>query len=106
VSSEREKALAALKRIPELQRKLDEQQRLIRELQHSLEHEAYEYRRWNQRADRFRGSCGYCGRQFIPGEEIFEYLDDNGQVVSRYHAYAEECRRAAERDPAARMRYT
>jgi len=42
----------------------------------------------------------------VPGEEVLEYIDDDGRVVARYHLFKEECRRASERHPEARMRYT
>jgi hypothetical protein len=113
--SDREKARRALKQLELIREKRAEQRRLEIELRHSLEHQAYDSR--HKRAGygpnrippkRSTGphACAACGWEFVPGEEVLEYLDDDGQVVSRYHFFKEECRRAGERSPEARMRYT
>jgi len=113
--SEREKARAALKKLDELEAKIRERDRLISEMRHRLEHDAYDTRRRRaglHPSPRHRAkpssdlrACAHCGWEFVPGEEVVEYLDDAGKIVARYHAFAEECRRASERAPDTELLY-
>ncbi len=108
MSSERDKARKALVTLDEIDAKRREQLRLQQELRRTLQERAYDQRRASGRniPQRFQATCATCGWEFLPGEEVIEYVDDNGNVVARYHWHSDECRRASERHPDARMRYT
>lgn len=111
--SDRERARAALLKVEELKTKLRERDRLVRELEQRLQHDAYDSRRRRaglhpdprHATGRSLRSCSTCGWDFVPGEEVLEYLDDDGRVVARYHAFREECRRASERHPKTELLY-
>lgn len=105
------KARAALKKLEVLEAKRAQVDRLYDELRESLLHEAYgsrshvqqlgpnPHRRGSVRQTHGPESCGRCGWQFVPGETVLEYVESDGRVVARYHAYADECSRAMERHP-------
>ncbi len=78
------KARGALKKLEELEAKRAEQRKTERELRRTLEHRAYEPRRRTPNPGSSPSTCAECGRRFIPGREVLEYLDDDGRVVTRY----------------------
>lgn len=100
--TEREKARLALQKMEHVRELRRQQQRLEWEMVRTLTDKAYDQRRPRRQEDvrqTFRPKCSYCGQMFMPGEEILEYVDDDDQVIVRYHYFDEECRRAAERAP-------
>lgn len=110
----REKARRALTVLDEVDAKRREQLRLQEELRHSLLDQAYDSRRRRAGlspnahvATKSNGprACTVCGWDFVPGEEVLEHVDDDGRVVARRHAFAEECHRASRRHPDTELLY-
>lgn len=91
--SDREKARKAIDVWNSLAKKRDEQRQLEKKLKRAFYDQAYDsrHRRADYR-DLLHSRCAACGEPFSPGQEVLEFVSDDGrEVFVRYHYHSDEC---------------